>query len=70
MHLKFSNLALNVVAGQPFMCGYWTERGGRDKILRITTLEIIISSTYEAPKEELESEQISQSISNPGEQTP
>lgn len=45
MHLKFRNTTLFVVRGQPHMYGYWTERGGRDKILRIKTLEIIISST-------------------------
>lgn len=67
MHFKFRNLAVHVANGQAPMYWCWTEGGGRDRILRVATLEIIISRINVVEEKEIQSEQVSQSISNPGE---
>ena len=65
MYLQIRKIAIYVLSGQPVMFGYWIENGGRDRILRVFKTEIIISRVNVKNKEELNSEQVSQSISNP-----
>lgn len=65
MHLQIRKIAIYVTSGQPVMFSYWTENSGRDKILRVLTVEIIVSLITEIKQEEQQSEQVSQSISNP-----
>lgn len=65
MHLQIRKIAIYVTSGQPVMFSYWTENSGRDKILRVLTVEIIVSLIKEIKEEEQKREQVSQSISNP-----
>lgn len=65
MHLQIRKIAIYVTSGQPLMFSYWTENSGRDRILRVLTVEIIVSLIAEIKQEEQQREQVSQSISNP-----
>lgn len=65
MHLQIRKIAIYVTSGQPVMFSYWTENSGRDRILRVLTVEIIVSLITEIKQEEQQREQVSQSISNP-----
>lgn len=65
MHLQIRKIAIYVTSGQPVMFSYWTENSGRDRILRVLTVEIIVSLIAEIKQEEQQREQVSQSISNP-----
>ena len=72
MYLKIHKFAVFISKRDTIEFCQWTELGGgggvaKSIIFRIFLFEIIISIIYASPKEESQSEQTSQSISNPGE---